>query len=168
MAASLDEAMNEAREFLEDRVPEALSAVSASIAARVQEVCEGPVQQSAARLEEAYEKWEATLEAVEGLIIEQSFAAAPGHAREVVEYALGECRRGHEDGLRQLQEVAAAVAEALSGLKEEVSTRTATQRAEGQAELSDGHRELQQALGESGRALDTVKQLLASFTFVQL
>jgi hypothetical protein len=57
---------------------------------------------------------------------------------------------------------------ALDELQQEASRRADALRQEGQEALSSGHGELTQALAEAAGALDAVKQLLASFTFVQM
>jgi hypothetical protein len=166
--ASLDEALAESRAFLEGDLVLALGAVGAQIRARVEEACQGPLAHCAGEIQQAYEGWEQSLDTAEDLILEKSYAAAPGHAERAVEHASQACRGAYEEALAGLEQAAEVVEGALRELQEESTLRAAALRAEGQEELSSGHHELLEAMAGASRALDAVKQLLASFTFVQL
>lgn len=165
---SLDQAVSEAREFLENEVAGALTDMGDAIRERVDQVREGPIQECSEGLTQAYEKWQDALAFMEDTVVERAYAAAPDHAQQVIEFALGECKKAYDEGLDELTSVAQAVEDALGELKEEASRRADAVRQEGQEALSSGHGELTQALSEAVSALDTVKRLLASFTFVQM
>jgi hypothetical protein len=165
---SLEQVLSDAREFLENEVVGALTDMGDQIREKVDEVREGPIQECADALEGAYEKWQTALAHMEETVVERSYAAAPDHAQEVIDYALGECKKAYEEGLDDLTGVAEVVEGALDELQQEASRRADALRQEGQEALSSGHGELTQALTEAAGALDAVKQLLASFTFVQM
>lgn len=165
---SLDQAVSEAREFLENDVVGALTDMGDAIRERVDQVREGPIQDCTDGLQEAYEKWGTALAFMEDTVVERSYAAAPDHAQQVIEFALEECKKAYDEGLDELTSVAQVVEDALGELKDEASRRADAVRQDGQEALSSGHGELTQALAEAVSALDAVKQLLASFTFVQM
>jgi uncharacterized protein YukE len=142
--------------------------VGAQIRSRVEEVCQGPLAHCTGEIQQAYESWQQSLDVAEELILEKSYAAAPGHAQQVVEFAGQACRSAYEEALAGLEQTVEVVEGALRELQEESALRAAALRAEGQEELSNGHRELLEAMAGASRALETVKQLLAGFTFVQL
>jgi hypothetical protein len=166
--AALEEALDGARAFLEEEVPAALAAAARQVRDAVQEACDGPLDQAGARLQESCDEWEAMIGAAFGAVLEGSFAAAPPHAREMVDWALGECTRGAGEALAQARDVALLVEQAIVGLRDEVAALIAAHQQDGRQRLSQAHGELLQALADSARALDAVKSLLASFTFVRL
>jgi ElaB/YqjD/DUF883 family membrane-anchored ribosome-binding protein len=165
---SLEQAVSEAREFLENDVSDALETIGTQIRERVDEVRDGPIQECTEAVQEAYEKWQSALQFMEETVIDSAYAAAPDHAQQVIEFALGECEKAYEKGREDLTGVADAVEDALRELQQEATRRADALRQDGQEALTSGHGELTQALSEAVSALDTVKQLLASFTFVQL
>jgi ElaB/YqjD/DUF883 family membrane-anchored ribosome-binding protein len=165
---SLDQAVSEAREFLEQDVADALSAMRDQISERVDQVRQGPLQECTDALQQAYDKWQTALEFVEETVVEKAYAAAPDHAQQVIEFALGECKTAYDEAEEELTSAAQVVEDALGELKQEAERRADALREDGQQELSSGHAELTQALSEAVSALDAVKRLLASFTFVQL
>jgi len=126
------------------------------------------LSECAQALEEAYGKWEAALAQIEETVIERSYAAAPEHAQEVIAFALSECKEAMDEGLDDLAGAAGLVEDTLGELAQEATRRADAVRNDGQNELSSGHAELIKALTEAAGALDQVKALLASFTFVQI
>lgn len=121
----------------------------------------------ASALDEAYASWESGLEAVESKV-EQAFADARTHAEDVVTYSLEECRTAHADELDELvQLLDTTLGPALEKLEAAIEQRG--------GEVDASHGALETDLDETGRgleaaiaALQRVKELLASYSFVQL
>jgi DNA repair exonuclease SbcCD ATPase subunit len=164
---ALDHLAMDAQQFFERDVSDAVAAMGERIRERVQEVREGPIQECLDGLDEAYGKWLEGLEFIEETVLEKAYLAAPPHAQQVVEFVLREVRGDYDPAIGEAGELAELIEQGLVELKQEAAAQAAALE-KSQTALSNGHDELTRALADAVGALDAVKQLLASFTFVQV
>lgn len=166
-STSVEEAVADAREFLESEVPGHLGELQEQVRSRGEEVRQTLADECAASLDEAFASWQSAIEAVEAKV-EQAFADARQHAEDVVTYSLKECRQAHEEELDEIvQLLDATLGPALEKLEGAIEQRG--------GEVDQSHSTLETQLEETGRGLESaiaalqrVKALLASYTFVQI
>lgn len=168
VASELEQALGEARDFLADEVVASLEEMQGQIEERLSAMRETLVEDCGSAIQEAYDDWSAKLDEVVGTVEEKGFDAAQDHAKEVVDYALEQCAQAHEGELERLMQVVQLVEEALDTVKTDVEGRRGSLAEDGKEALDDGANETKQALADALEALDQVKQLLASYTFVAM
>jgi DNA anti-recombination protein RmuC len=168
VASELEQALGEARDFLADEVVASLEEMQGQIEERLSAMRETLVEDCGSAIQEAYDDWSAKLDEVVGTVEEKGFDAAQDHAKEVVDYALEQCAQAHEAELERLMQVVQLVEEALDTVKTDVEGRRGSLAEDGKEALDDGANETKQALADALEALDQVKQLLASYTFVAM
>jgi hypothetical protein len=156
-----------ARDFLESEVPAHLDELREEVRSRGEQVRQALADECAATVDEAFASWQTALEAVEAKV-EQAFADARQHAEDVVTYSLKECRKAHAEELDEIvQMLDATLGPALEKLEGAIEQRG--------GEVDQSHSALQTELEETGSGLESaigalqrVKELLASYTFVQV
>ena len=164
----LERLVEEAREFLRDEVVPGLE----QMADEARQACEAVhrmlAEQTTAALQEAYDEWEAKLDALEDYVTTQGFQASHQHARDVVDYALAECRTATEKQLAELQGLAEVWLQHLDELSAHIAEQATTHVAQPGSELVG---QLEQATASATAALaslDRVKRELAAYSFVQV
>ncbi|HEY7413219.1 MAG TPA: hypothetical protein VII13_20935, partial [Vicinamibacteria bacterium] len=115
-------------------------------------------------LQEKHDAYEAELDEME-TVVDAAFMDAGGHAEQVVDYSLEQLGH-HRDALAdELADMAANLGDVVERLTAAVAARTQElQQAAGG--LDEGLGETDSGLGLMNAALDGVKQLMASFSFV--
>jgi DNA anti-recombination protein RmuC len=168
VATELEQALSEARDFLADEVASSLEEMQGQIEDRMSAVRETLVDECGSALQEAYDDWSAKLDEVVETVEEDGFEAAAEHATEVISYALDQCAQAHETEFERLLEVVQLVEDALATVKTDVEDRRAEVSQEGKDAVEQATDDTKQALADALGALDQVKQLLASYSFVSL
>jgi uncharacterized phage infection (PIP) family protein YhgE len=168
VATDLEQALGEARDFLADEVVSSLEEMQGQIEERLSTLRETLVDECGSAVQAAYDDWSAKLDEVVDKVEEEGFEAAKDHAKEVVEYALDQCAQAHEKELERLMQLVQLVEEALDTVKTDVEGHRDNVSQDGKDALDEGVSETKQALADALEALDQVKQLLASYTFVSM
>jgi hypothetical protein len=163
--AQLQQAVAEARELFEGEVAGELKDMRDAVRQRASVLRSAIAEDCAALLEEAFDGWEQQVTRVEE-VIEQEFASARQHAADVVEFALKECRQGHEDAWAEIEVLVADVDALLQRLGEAVRART--------GEVGEGRRAAEQALASAATGVDGMRsaltrelEMLARYEFVR-
>jgi ABC-type transporter Mla subunit MlaD len=167
VASELEQALGEARDFLADEVVSSLEEMQDQIGERLSALRETLVDECGSAVQAAYDDWSAKLDEVVEKVEEEGFDAARDHVKEVVEFALDQCAEAHEKELERLMQVVQLVEEALDTVKTDVEGHRGDLAQDKEA-LDEGVNETKQALADALEALDQVKQLLASYTFVSI
>jgi len=165
LEAGLEEALDEAREFLSSDVVNELRRLEEEVGerARILEVTLG--QECTAALEDKYDNWLSTLNEVEEIVAE-AFERARTHLSDVAEFALIECGGRAMEAADELQDDVALLESAASSLAEAtVAVRRDVEQ--GVHSLGDSLQETDQHAQAMSAALGVVMELLASFTFVR-
>jgi chromosome segregation ATPase len=162
----LERAVTEAREFLEE-VAREVEATAQAVEERSEELRAHIAEECTATLQTAYDAWESHVEELETLV-KDKFEELPENAREVVEYAMTECVKGHEEELDQMLALVPDVERAIEELKNTIAETATDIGEEGFGALDRGLGGLGEALTRTTEALDRVKALLASYTFVAM
>jgi uncharacterized protein YukE len=168
IATQLEQVLQEGRDFLTGDVVATLEAAREEIAERFAEMRTTLVEECAGALRTAYDDWSARLDEVLQAVEEDGFQAARENAQEVVTWALTECATAHEEELDRLREVANTVQGALRELKDEVGECATDVGAEGRQALEQALAETQQALLGMVGALDACRQVMCSYSFVEM
>ena len=168
VASELEQVLGEARDFLADEVVSSLEDMQGQIEERLSALRETLVDECGSAVQAAYDDWSAKLDEVVDKVEAEGFDAAGDHAKEVVEYALDKCAEAHEKELERLMEVVQLVGEALDTVKSDVEGHRGDVSEDGKGALDEGVEQTKQALADALEALDQVKQLLASYTFVSI
>lgn len=168
VGTELEEALHDARDFLQDEVEPSLQSAREAVEGRFAELRTTLSEECGTALQSAFDDWSQKLDEVRDLVEESGFEAAQAQAREVVDWALAECGRTHQEELERLLAVAAVVHEALEGLREDAAECRTDVGEEGGEALVRALAEATEALQQMISALDAVKQVMASYTFVQM
>ena len=164
---SMTQALDAAREMLDNEVTDELDQMRQDLEDRV-EALETSAREAGERVERAYSEFATRLDEATSLVEDQAFEAAGKHVKEVVDYAVEECAKAHEQEIETLGDMATDLGKLLDGLKDELETSRDRVKEEGQDALRTDMEELTTAVGAAQAALDQVKDLLASYTFVQM
>jgi len=161
----LAQVLEEVRNFIQDEVETALDQIAEDVRERCQALRDTFAEDAPAGLQAVFDDWEAKLDELEDYVSQQGFLASHSHARAVVDWALEECRTVCEEHLEALNGVVQEAVRPLQELAEEIQLTGETLTGDG-AELT---REMDAARASVARAisgLDSVKELLAGYTFV--
>jgi hypothetical protein len=158
--------LESARDFVQHEVTSALEELAAEVRERCDALRTRMAEEGAAALQAMFDAWEPQVELLEEHVAQEGFTASRSHAQAVVSWALVECESAGSrqlDGAREQAERAVASIEELGS-----AVRIAARSLSG---TGGGLRaELESARGSATRAdsaLDGIKQLLASFSFVE-
>ena len=162
----LEAALNEARDFLQ-LVATDLETVKGDVDQRSDDVRGHIAGECMDNLQNAYAEWEGHVEELEALV-EAKFEELPTNAREVVEYAMTECTAGHEEEFNKLGELVEDIDQALQALDGTVGETETDIGEEAYSALDDRLGTTSQSVARTIDALDRVKTVLASYTFVQM
>jgi phage-related tail protein len=162
----LQQALSEAREFLTDEVGGTLKELQDEIRERCEELHTTLTVECANALQSAFDDWSSKMDEVEELVEQQAFTAAPPHAGENVTYALTACSDAQAQQLATLRDLVNGLVGVLDELKTEVGEAATDVAVEGADALAQGMDGLRQSLASAGTALDSVRDLLASYSFV--
>lgn len=169
VSTQLEEALQQARDFLTGDVVSALETMQSEIADRFAEMRTTLTEECTTALQSSYDEWSGRLDEVLATVEVEGFQAAHEQGQQVVEWALGECATGHEQELERLLEVVGIVQEALATLRDEGIGESRTDVGEeGRNALDQGMAETQQALLGMIGALDACRQVMSSYSFVSL
>jgi len=162
----MEQALTEARDFLQDVVTE-LQDIQQDVEERSEELRSHIADECTQNLQTAYDEWQGHVEELEDLV-KAKFEELPENAQEVVEYAMTECTTGHEEEFDRLFDVVTEIEQALERLTGTVDETGTDIGEEGRGAIDSRLSETSQALVRTVEALDRVKALLASYTFVQM
>ncbi len=160
----LEQAVADAREFLTTVVNE-LHILEQDLEERLEHLRTQVADASPAELQLGLETWQAHVEELETLVRDK-FAELPDNAQEVVDYAMDECVRAHQDEFDQVLSVLPDIEQAIEQLRETVEETSVDVGQEGHDALAQNGDTLEEALTRTAAALDRVKALLAEYTFV--
>jgi hypothetical protein len=164
--SQVEQALDEARQFVGVQVVEDLQAMREELVERAGAVRALLADECAQRLDDKYSEWEGRLAEIEAFVA-KAFTDAGQHAEEVVAFSLEECAKGHAEALDDVKALVDGTLEpALRTLEAAVADRRAElQAAAGSVEagLDATASRLEAAIA----ALEAVRALLASYTFVQ-
>ncbi|MET0554271.1 MAG: hypothetical protein ABW221_14610 [Vicinamibacteria bacterium] len=164
----LAQVLQEARDFLTGEVATALQTMEADIADRFAEMRTTLVDECGGALQTAYDDWSARLDEVLETVGGEGFEAAHEQGQEVVEWALGECAKKHDEEFDKLLQVAEVVREAVTTLQEEIAEAATDVGEEGKNALEQALAETQAALVGMVGALDACRQTMSSYSFCQV
>jgi len=164
----LQHAMAEARDFVRNDVVHSLEELAHDVRERGQAVRAVLAEECTSALQGTFDEWTSKVDELEQYVKAQGFLASHEHARNYVDYALGEC------GLFVQEHVNAVVAvvERVGTLLQELASHA--RETEGPLVLEGGHEllaGLEAARAEAAQtvtALDAVKDRLATMSFVQI
>jgi chromosome segregation ATPase len=162
----LERAVTEAREFLEE-VAREVEATALAVEERSEELRAHVAEECTATLQTAYDAWAGHVGELEELV-KDKLEELPGNAREVVEYAMTECVRHHQEEFDEVLALVPDIERAIGELKETIDETATDIGEEGFGALDRGLGGLGESLTRTTEALDRVKALLASYTFVAL
>jgi hypothetical protein len=162
----LEEALTEAGEFLSDVATE-LATVAQDVEERSQALRAHIAEECTEQLQTGFDTWLGHVEELEGLVREK-LDELPQNAREVVEYAMTECVAGHEEELDRVLAVMPQIDQALEELRSAVDETATDVGEEALGALDDRLGTLTQSITRTGEALDAVREVLASYTFVTI
>jgi hypothetical protein len=163
---NLEEALTEAREFLQDQVLSDLHHMQEEIKERSEHL-RSVITEEETRLDQAYADWTEKLTEVEGLV-EQAFADAHDHARDVVNYSVEECSHGEQGEAERLATLLSTLEGLLEHLHSEAEECTTDIGEEGKNALDQGLSTTKAEITSALAALARVKELLAKFSFVSM
>lgn len=164
---SLAEQAGEARDFLQDELAPAVEQVATDVRQRSQEVHTALAQEMTAALQQAFEEWAPKVDDLEAYVTGRGFETSRQHARDVVEYAMGECRTACGHSLDEVHHLVGVLVTELAELASGVHVATDALVTQAGADLLQ---ELERArtCGQGAvTALDAVKQHLASYSFME-
>lgn len=159
--------LEEAREFLQDEVVTSLDRLAEDVRDRCQALRATLVEEGAAALQEAFDEWESGIDELEDYVAAQGFVVSHSHAHAVVGWALDECQTACEAHLEALNALFEETARPLQELATELQRAGDILAGRGTDLISalDGTRE---SATPGVSALDAVKDLLASFSFMRI
>lgn len=163
----LERAVAEARDFLQDELAPAVEQVATDVRQRSQEVHTALAQEMTAALQQAFEEWAPKVDDLEAYVTGRGFETSRQHARDVVEYAMGECRTACGHSLDEVHHLVGVLVTELAELASGVHVATDALVTQAGADLLQ---ELERArtCGQGAvTALDAVKQHLASYSFME-
>jgi chromosome segregation ATPase len=164
---SMQQALDDAQTLLEGDVSDELDQMRHDLEEQV-EALKTAVQEAGQEVDQAHVDFTTRVNEATHLVQEQAFEAAGNHIKEVVHYAIEECGKAHQEQIAELTQLSTGLASLLEGLKGELDTARGRIHDEGQEPLHGDMDELTTAVGSAQGALDQVKALLASYTFVQM
>lgn len=164
----LQQVLQEARDFLTGEVAAALVTMEGEIADRFAEMRTTLLEECGGALQAAYDEWSSRLDEVIDSVSEDGFEAASGNAKEVVEWALGECAKKHDEEFDRLMQVAEVVREAVATLQQDVTEAVTDVGEEGKNALDEALAETQSALVGMVAALDACRNVMAGYSFCQV
>ena len=162
----LAQVLEEACEFLREDVTTALGQMADDVRERCHALRSELAEEGTAALQAAYDEWTAKLDELDDMVSAEAFEACQQNADAVVDWALEKCRTAgaaHLDAVEATLEESARPLLELAGELQEASTSLAAMGAE-LLGMMDGTGE---ALAAARSALGSVRDLLATFTFVQ-
>jgi DNA repair exonuclease SbcCD ATPase subunit len=163
---ALDEALSQAREFLEVQVVGQFKEMSEEIERRAEALQTALADECETALEQAQEDLESKLDEVDQLA-DGAFGDARRHVEEVLDFSISESVKSHEQVLGELAGLAGELETAVEALSQATAQRK-SEVEQGQGSREDARTDTDGRLNEMIGALNGVKDLLASFTFVEM
>lgn len=162
----LDEMLGETGDFLDDVASE-LGELAQGVAERSESLRAQVAEECSAQLQTGFDNWQGHVDELEELV-RAKLAELPVNAREVVEWAMGECVAGHEEELERVMALLPSVEQALAELKVTIEESVTDIGEEALGAVDDRLGTLSQSITRTGEALDAVREVLASYTFVTM
>ena len=162
----LEQALGEAGDFLQDVVTE-LGAVAQDVEERSEALRAHIAEECTEQLQNGFETWQGNVEELEELV-KGKLEELPANAREVVEYAMAECVAGHEEELDRVLALIPTIEQEIEQLKSTIDETATDIGEEALGALTERLSSVSQSITTTTEALDRVKQLLASYTFVTM
>lgn len=167
LTTNVQQALDSAQSLLEGEVSDELDQMRTDLEQRV-EALKTAVQEAEQEIDQAHTDFAARVDEATQLVQQQAFEAAGNHIKEVVQYAIEETGKACDEQIAELTQLSTDLASLLAGLKAELEAARGKIQDEGQEPLHGDMDELTAAVGSAQGALDQVKALLASYTFVQM
>mgnify|MGYP001591209906 CR=1 FL=1 len=164
----LAHALDEARDFLRNEVVHEIEQVAQEIRERCQALRTVLAEEYTVALQAAFDEWESKVEELEEYVSTQGFVASHDHARAYVDYAAGECQTGYGEQLDGIRQVVEALGGQLEELAAEARRSGDTVVAQTGTDLTGGLDGTRDAVADTLSALGSVRDVLGSYTFVQM
>jgi hypothetical protein len=155
------------RDFLRDDVVDEIERVEQDLRDRCQAL-PGALAEQGAALQAAFDDWESQVDELQEYVTAQAFQASHQHAKDVVEYAFDECRTSYGQQLDAFGQLLDALSAELDGLGQVVQRSCDAVVAQAGAELTSSLEATRDAAQKALTALDGVRDLLASYSFVEV
>lgn len=170
VAQALEQAMQQARDFLTGDVVGALDSMQSQLADRFEALRKTLTEECTALVQGAYEEWAERLEEVLSLVEEDGFLAMQVNGPAVVDWAMGELTHEYDEETKLLLQVSELVQRALEALRDEGLPRAAEEVGgdEGARALAQAIAETETALAGTAAALDACREVLARYSFVEI
>jgi chromosome segregation ATPase len=164
--AQLEQAVADAGAYLQD-VGTELGTLARDVEERAEALRAHVAEECTAQLQAGFDAWQANVEQLEELV-RAKLDELPVNAREVVEHAMGECVAGHEEELDRVLALMPQIEQALADLRSTIEETATDVGEEALGALDDRFGSLGQSITRTSDALDAVREVLASYTFVTL
>ena len=163
----LEGLVREARDFLQDEVPSAVGDAADNVTQVCQTLQAMLADATTQAFQETYDEWESGVDEMEDHVVTKGYEASHRHARDVVEYAVEECDQACGRHLDVVQQMVGALQGELQQMATEVARSADELVAQTGAELVRELERTRQAAGAAVAALDGVRGVLASYSFVE-
>jgi len=164
----LTRVLEEARDFLRDEVVTGLEEVAEDIRDRCQDLRRTLAEEGPAALQAAFDDWESKVDELEAYVSTQAFVASHEHAHAVVDYALGHGQAVCEQELERLRPLLEVLGGQLQELAAEVERSGEAVAEQSGTELVRELDDTRQGIATALSALGSVRDRLATYTFVQI
>jgi DNA anti-recombination protein RmuC len=162
----LEQALAEAGDYLQEVVTD-LGSVAQNVEERSEALRAHVAEECTEQLQSGFDTWQGNVEELEELV-RAKLDELPANAREVVEYAMTECVAGHQEELDRVLALMPSIEQAIGELKVAVDETITDVGEEAAGALDERLGSVSQAITRTTEALDAVKEVLASYTFVTL
>lgn len=165
LEAELERLVEEARDFLRDDVIPGIDEAASLIRERCQSLHGAVASGAVSALQASFDDWETKVDELESYVSAQGFVASREHAMAVVAYAIEGCRTASEAHITSFAAMRDAALQPLVELVAEVQ-RTGQSLKNAASRLVAELDETLSAARGAGSAFDSVRDLLASYSFV--
>jgi hypothetical protein len=162
----LTHALEEARDFVRNEVVHGIEEVAHDIRDRCQALHNTLAEEHTHALQAAFDEWESKIEELEEYVATRAFQASHQHAHDVVDYAFRECQTSIAQHLDQLHEFVGLLVGQVQELAAEAQRSEDALVARSGTDLAGGLQGTCDAVANALSALGSVRELLASYSFV--
>ncbi len=159
-------ALEEARDFVRNEVVHGIEEVAHDIRDRCHALRSTLAEEHTNALQAAFDEWESKIEELEKYVSTRAFQASQQHAHDVVEYAVAECLTAFAQQLEPLRQIVEGVVGQVQELAAEAQRSEDAVVATGGTDLAGGLDGTRDAVANALSALGSVRDLLASYSFV--
>jgi ABC-type transporter Mla subunit MlaD len=161
-------ALEEARDFVRNEVVHGIEEVAHEIQDRCHAVHNTLAEEYSHALQAAFDEWESKVDELEDYVNKEGFLASHDHANACVDYSLDTCQAAYEEKLDGLRQVMDALGAGLQELGAEAQRSGDAAVAQTGADLTGRLSDTHEAAATALSALGSVRELLASYRFVQM